>query len=122
MSMAHQKRTICDTIKERLVTSSVYSMVHAAAKDGRVLSKSDWMEIDTFINELIPNFRNGLYCISEISEQDYRLCLLIRIGGLQERIWPSCWGAQMAQFLRQKENCRSDFWAMTMIKRLLRSL
>lgn len=82
VSMAHQKRTICDTIKERLVTSSVYSMVHAAAKDGRVLSKSDWMEIDTFINELIPNFRNGLYCISEISEQDYRLCLLIRIGGL----------------------------------------
>lgn len=48
VSVAQQKRTISDTIKERLVTSTVYSYVHEAAKSGRVLSKNDWVEIDTF--------------------------------------------------------------------------
>ena len=82
VSMANQKREMSDATKKRIVTSEVYANVHRMAKENRILSCSDWEMVDSFVRELVPNFNNDIYCISEISEQDYRLCLLMRLGGL----------------------------------------
>lgn len=81
VSMANKKREMSDAIRKQIVNSKVYANVHKMARENRIMTYADWEEVDSFVKELMPNFKNGLYSISDISEQDYRLCLLMRLGG-----------------------------------------
>lgn len=82
VDMANRRRSIRATIKERLAGSPIYNKVKKAADENVILPDEQWDELDRFVNELIPDFKPRLYGICRLSAQDYRLCLLIRLGGL----------------------------------------
>ena len=69
------------------------------AMSSLMLSKTDWQDVERMIIELIPGFKNSIYSITKISLQDYRLCLLIRMGGLS--------GKEMAVLLGRTDSAIS---------------
>lgn len=48
-------------------------------KDDKVLKPSDWTLIEERLLQSFPEFRNKLYSLYELSETEYRICLLIKM-------------------------------------------
>ena len=49
-------------------------------KEGAMLRAKDWMLIEERLGETFPNFREKLYASYNFSEQEYRICVLIKMG------------------------------------------
>lgn len=99
ISIANQRRAIDQTIKASIAQSDIYNKVQQMAMSSLMLSKTDWQDVERMIIELIPGFKNSIYSITKISQQDYRLCLLIRMGGLS--------GKEMAVLLGRTDSAIS---------------
>lgn len=69
------------------------------ARSNLVLSNTDWQEIDALINTVAPDFKYNLLSVTKISQQDYKLCLLIRMGGFS--------GKEMAVLLGRTDSAIS---------------
>ena len=44
------------------------------------LLESHWVEIKQIVNDTYPNFDKNLYSFLEVSPQEYKICLLVKIG------------------------------------------
>lgn len=81
IEIANKIKTINHTINEKITKSKIYNKVQLMARSNLVLSNTDWQEIDALINTVAPDFKYNLFSVTKISQQDYKLCLLIRMGG-----------------------------------------
>ena len=53
-----------------------YLIVHPSEK----MKKGEWKNLDQMINEYLPNFKPKIYSLYHLSEDDYHICLLIRLN------------------------------------------
>ena len=58
---------ICDFIKQRL-------------KMKVNLKDTDWSDIENSFNIIYPNFKSSIYAKSHLKEDDYRICMLIKLN------------------------------------------
>lgn len=45
-----------------------------------IMKKGDWKELTLMVNEYIPNFRPKVYSLFHLSEDDFQICMLIRLN------------------------------------------
>ena len=53
-----------------------YLIVHPSEK----MKKGEWKSLDQMVNEYLPNFKPKVYSMYHLSEDDYHICLLIRLN------------------------------------------
>lgn len=69
-----------DLISEMLFNSNAYKLTKSKLEQGKNITKKEWEEIDICINNIVDEFKTRLYSLYPISDQEYRMCLLIRLG------------------------------------------
>lgn len=65
---------------ERLLNSDAYKIAKSKLEQGENITKNEWTEIDICINDIVDDFKTRLYSLCHLSEHEYRMCLLIRLG------------------------------------------
>lgn len=74
-----------DFIAERLLNSNAYKLTRSKLEQSKNITKKEWDEIDICVNDIVEVFKTRLYSLYPISDQEYRMCLLIRLGfGIRE--------------------------------------
>ena len=71
-----------DTLEERLHSSSIYALFHSMLSDPTMTpSEQHWQELYDMINRELPRFFSILNSGKKpLSQDEYRLCILIRLG------------------------------------------
>lgn len=69
-----------DELKQRLLKSEAYSIATKKLKARKPISSSEWSTIMDDLEGMLSNFRVLLYQAYNLSEQEYRICLLIKMG------------------------------------------
>lgn len=67
-------------VERMLVKSEAQDIVSRKSKYGKAISDKEWETIDTSVNSAINDFKLRLYGLYRMSEQEYHICLLIRLG------------------------------------------
>lgn len=65
---------------EVVVNSEIYKDIIAALKAEKNMPDADWQRLDTLANSVFPGFRQRLYASAKLSVQEYRTCLLLKVG------------------------------------------
>lgn len=69
--------------KERdatLLKSVSFSLLHDKVCESKPISISEWKQIEAEIDSILPEFKTILYQAYELSELEYHICLLIKMG------------------------------------------
>lgn len=69
--------------KERdaaLLKSVSFSLLHDKVCESKPISISEWKHIEAEIDSILPEFKTILYQAYELSELEYHICLLIKMG------------------------------------------
>ena len=69
--------------KERdaaLLKSVSYSLLHEKVCESKPISISEWKQIEAEVDTVLPEFKSILYQAYELSELEYHICLLIKMG------------------------------------------
>lgn len=69
-----------DDANHSLVSSEAHALVEQKLRAGKLLLKTDWEEIKSNIDRVIEDFKIRLFCIYRMSEQEYHICILVRMG------------------------------------------
>lgn len=67
-----REKQAVDEIKKQLELES-YALTH------KHLSEEIWQKLDVCVNDAYPGFKDCLYSLCNLSEQEYRICLLTKI-------------------------------------------
>ena len=59
--------------------SDVYLRLKQLLTEGRSLGEEDWQQLSSIVNNIYTGFAEKLYSLYNMSEQDYRVCLLIKV-------------------------------------------
>ena len=62
-----------------LMGSDVYLKLRRALTEGRALGDEDWQQLTELVNQVYTGFTAKLYNLYPMSEQDHRVCLLIKV-------------------------------------------
>ncbi len=73
-------------IMERISGSAVYNKFCESISDGKKMTDGDWDELDLLVNNEFPRFRERLELLSDISSQEYKTCLLVKVGFSSSKI------------------------------------
>lgn len=64
-----------------IIESEIFKIIMTEIdKDHYRLSEKHWDELQQIVNRTYPNFDKNLYSFLEVSPQEYRICLLVKIG------------------------------------------
>lgn len=66
--------------EERLLNSDAYKITRLKLEQRKNITKKEWDEIDICVNDIVEDFKTRLYSLYPMSDQEYRMCLLIRLG------------------------------------------
>lgn len=66
--------------EERLLNSDAYKITRSKLEQRKNITKKEWDEIDICVNDIVEDFKTRLYSLYPMSDQEYRMCLLIRLG------------------------------------------
>lgn len=77
---AERNIIIRNVIAEKLLASDAYSIVKKKLEQKKIITKVEWDEIEDTINRIVDDFKVHLYGVINLSEHEYRICLLIRLG------------------------------------------
>lgn len=69
--------------KERdaaLLKSVSFSLLHDKVCESKPISISEWKQIEAEIDSILPEFKTILYQAYELSELEYHICLLMKMG------------------------------------------
>ncbi len=81
LSMAASNRERMDT--ERV---EVYDMIKERIRANKALLASDWNKINSFVDMSYPDFKSTLLSLSALETNDYRICVLVKLGLLNSEI------------------------------------
>ncbi len=76
---AKRKQARNEAARARLANTEIYKTIIQRAKADKVLHVDEWKALDETINAEIENFRSTIYEYHDISMQEYRICMLIRL-------------------------------------------
>ena len=62
-----------------IMSSTVYAKIKELLARGRSLSDDDWKAVTQLINEVYTGFTERLFNLYRMTEQDYHVCLLIKM-------------------------------------------
>ena len=62
-----------------IMSSTVYAKIKELLARGRSLSDDDWKAVTQLINEVYTGFTERLFSLYRMTEQDYHVCLLIKM-------------------------------------------
>ena len=62
-----------------LFTSPVYTRIKQYIDEGRSMTSGDWVELSEAVNVAYTGFTEKLYSLCRMSDQDYRVSLLIKV-------------------------------------------
>lgn len=65
--------------KHRFYDAEVNDLLSARLKADKALSPADWQLVESRMLEAFPTFRTSLYSLFNLSETEYRICLLIKM-------------------------------------------
>lgn len=65
--------------KHRFYDAEVNDLLSARLKADKALSPADWQLVEARMLEAFPTFRTSLYSLFNLSETEYRICLLIKM-------------------------------------------
>lgn len=63
-----------------IMSSQVYNDIMASLNSRRCLSDDDWQKLDVLTNNVFPGFKLRLASLAKLSVQEYRTCMLLKIG------------------------------------------
>lgn len=63
-----------------LTKSDAWDIIEKRLEQGKMINESDWETIDESVNGIVENFKLRLYSLYRLSAQEYRVCLLVRLG------------------------------------------
>ena len=69
-----------NAVKRELYDKELDRLLVSHDRNGEMLRAKDWMMIEERLDESFPNFREKLYASYNFSEQEYRICVLIKMG------------------------------------------
>ena len=72
----NEKRQQAETV---IFSSDIYQRVQECLNKGRSLTHKEWTELAQVINSIYTGFTEKLYSLYRISEQEYNVCLLIKM-------------------------------------------
>ena len=72
----NEKRQQAETT---IFESDVYLRLKRQMTEGRSLSEEDWQQLSSIVNNVYTGFTEKLYSLYNMNEQDYRVCLLIKV-------------------------------------------
>lgn len=76
---AHTEIEIKQKQRNKLMVSTANDIINKRIAQQKPLNKKDWQEINECINEILPDFKTNLYSSCSVSEQEYHMCILIRM-------------------------------------------
>ncbi len=83
MAAIEGNRRQAELRKERdaaLLKSVSYSLLHEKVCESKPISISEWKQIEAEVDTVLPDFKSILYQAYELSELEYHICLLIKMG------------------------------------------
>lgn len=69
-----------------LKTTAAYAIVKDRVQSGSIIAKAEWQEIETTIHDSYPDFRERIEILCSLSEHEYHVCLLLKMGVEPSRI------------------------------------
>lgn len=76
---AHTEIEIKQKQRNKLMASTANDIINKRIAQQKPLNQKDWQEIDECINEILPDFKTNLYGSCSVSEQEYHMCILIKM-------------------------------------------
>jgi len=65
----------------RIINSDIYRLILKEIEcDKFHLAEDDWNDLKWKINDVYPNFDKNLFSFLKVSSQEYRICLLLKVG------------------------------------------
>lgn len=77
---AIRKKARNEAARVRLFATDIYNTINEYIIRKKIITDSEWTEVDRVVNQEIENFRVNLYSYYNISLHEYHICLLIRMG------------------------------------------
>ena len=74
--MEQEKRQQAESV---IMGSDIYRKIKELLARGRSMSDDDWKAVTQMVNEVYTGFTERLFSLYRMSEQDYHVCLLIKI-------------------------------------------
>ena len=69
-----------NAVKRQFYDKELDKLLISHDRNGEMLRAKDWTVIEERLDESFPNFRERLYSSYNFSEQEYRICVLIKMG------------------------------------------
>ena len=69
-----------------LKASEAYATVKDRMQSGSIISKTEWQQIESTIHNSYPDFRERIEILCSLSEHEYHVCLLLKMGIEPSRI------------------------------------
>ena len=69
-----------------LKTTEAYATVKDRMQSGSIISKMEWQQIESTIHDSYPDFRERIEILCSLSEHEYHVCLLLKMGIEPSRI------------------------------------
>lgn len=63
-----------------LAQSDAWECVKKCLDKGKIINEEGWNSIDSSVNDIVESFKLRLYSLCRMSEQEYHVCLLVRLG------------------------------------------
>ncbi len=78
-TMAIIDREKREQAESTLMSSDVYLKLKRQLAEGRALNEEDWRQLTELVNQVYGGFTSKLFSLYPMSEQDHRVCLLIKL-------------------------------------------
>lgn len=76
---ASQKTNNKDTLSQ-IKETNIYSIFLQKTQNKNNINENEWKELDELVNKYYFDFKITLYRICKLSEIEYRICLLLKVG------------------------------------------
>lgn len=73
-------------IAQALKASAAYATVKDRMQNGAIISKTQWQQIESTVHDNYPDFRERIEILCSLSEHEYHVCLLLKMGIEPSRI------------------------------------
>lgn len=85
-AMPEPVRQALDTVETEFHQSDFYISLRKRISDGERLRKEDWEAIETTLNGIYPRFTSTLLSLHNMSQVEYRVCLLLKLNASPSEI------------------------------------
>ena len=75
-----QKENETKLIEDTVIYKCIQKKLNDGYASGASLTDSEWFELDEAVNKISPNFSKKVHDLCKMSEHEYRVCLLIKVG------------------------------------------